>query len=158
RTIPLPRTYTSVFAVPRSTAMSRPRNVSALLIGNGHLPIRSEPWRGKRRKNFSLNVDVHWGADRAYGTAPRTLIPCLTRELLNEFREEDLDFPRGGLRGVGAVNHVLPEFKGIVAANRARTGLDRVCRPGERPERLDGPLPLGDQCHDRGGGDELDQI
>jgi hypothetical protein len=30
-----------VFAVPRSTAMSRPRNVSALLIGNGNLPIRS---------------------------------------------------------------------------------------------------------------------
>src|SRR5579875_770696 len=38
-TIPRPRTYTSVFAVPRSTAMSRPRNVSALLIGNG--PFRS---------------------------------------------------------------------------------------------------------------------
>jgi hypothetical protein len=30
-----------VFAVPRSTAMSRPRNVSALLIGNGNLPIRA---------------------------------------------------------------------------------------------------------------------
>jgi len=27
--------------VPRSTAMSRPRNFSALLIGNGNLPIRA---------------------------------------------------------------------------------------------------------------------
>src|ERR1700722_801996 len=41
KTMPRPRTYTRVFAVPRSTAMSRPRNVIALLIGNGHLPIRN---------------------------------------------------------------------------------------------------------------------
>src|SRR5260221_13296110 len=40
KTMPRPRTYTRGFAVPRSTAMSRPRNVIALLIGNGHLPIR----------------------------------------------------------------------------------------------------------------------
>src|SRR3954469_20053014 len=39
-TIPRPRTYTSVLAVPRSTAMSRPRNVIALLIWNEHLPVR----------------------------------------------------------------------------------------------------------------------
>ena len=32
-TMPRPRTYTSVLAVPRSTAMSRPRNVNALPIG-----------------------------------------------------------------------------------------------------------------------------
>ncbi len=31
-TMPRPRTYTRVFAVPRLTAMSRPRNANALLI------------------------------------------------------------------------------------------------------------------------------
>jgi hypothetical protein len=32
--IPRPRTYTSVFAVPRSTAMSRPRNASMFPMTN----------------------------------------------------------------------------------------------------------------------------
>ena len=40
-TMPRPRTYTSVLAVPRSTAMSRPRKASALLMGNGNLPDRA---------------------------------------------------------------------------------------------------------------------
>ncbi len=40
-TMPRPRTYTSVFAVPRSTAMSRPRKAIALLIRNKNLPAGS---------------------------------------------------------------------------------------------------------------------
>src|SRR5580698_6758702 len=40
-TMPRPRTYTSVFAVPRSTAMSRPRKAIALLIRDKNLPAGS---------------------------------------------------------------------------------------------------------------------
>ena len=40
-TMPRPRTYTSVLAVPRSTAMSRPRKAIALLMGDGNLPDRA---------------------------------------------------------------------------------------------------------------------
>ena len=43
-TIPRPRTYTRVFAVPRSTAMSRPRKASALLMGNENLPDGPAQW------------------------------------------------------------------------------------------------------------------
>src|ERR1700751_2593070 len=94
----------------------------------------------------------------AHTARPRTLIPCLTHELLNEFREEDLYLTRGRLRGVRAVDHVLPDLQGVVAANRARTGLDRVRRPSKGPERLDGSFALGDQRHGRPRGDELNDI
>src|SRR6202161_196299 len=40
-TMPRPLTYTRVFAVPRSTAMSRPRNAIALLLWNKTLPAGS---------------------------------------------------------------------------------------------------------------------
>src|SRR5580693_9403076 len=81
-TIPRPRTYTRVFAVPRSTAMSRPRNASALLIRNrtfqedpvgcacSDTPIAS-PWAGPG--SYALHR------------------PALRR--LNKLREEDLDLP-----------------------------------------------------------------
>src|SRR5271169_3648 len=46
RTIPRPRTYTRVFAVPRSTAMSRPRNENDRLSRMGILPFPSFGGRG----------------------------------------------------------------------------------------------------------------
>src|SRR5215469_5736719 len=141
RTIPRPRTYTSVFAVPRSTAMSRPRNVIALLIGNGHLPIR------KRReffKNYSAEDcsgllrfrrprcgwfgPVSSWPGRAEG-GPHTLITWPGRGALNELREEDLDLSLGGLRGVRAVHDVLLDLKAEVASDCARSGLDRIGLP-----------------------------
>ncbi len=46
RTIPLPLTYTSVLAVPRSIAMSRPMNDRLLAMGCG-VPSRARSqWRG----------------------------------------------------------------------------------------------------------------
>ena len=35
---------------------------------------------------------------------------------------------------------------------------DRVGGPGQRAERLDGPLALGDQRDQRAGGDEIDKL
>ncbi len=61
RTIPRPRTYTRVFAVPRSTAMSRPRNVNALLIGvRPTLPIirRAEPVASLSDKHWIMRSTV----------------------------------------------------------------------------------------------------
>ena len=51
-TIPRPRTYTSVLAVPRSTAMSRPRKPIALLMGDGNLPDRALRSPGGRVKHL----------------------------------------------------------------------------------------------------------
>ena len=47
RTIPRPRTYTSVFAVPRSTAMSRPRKPDSPVSFGVVLEatFESQPWR-----------------------------------------------------------------------------------------------------------------
>src|ERR1700761_5626430 len=83
-TMPRPRTYTSVFAVPRSTAMSRPRNVSALLIGNGNLPIRALSGTAEKmgyRADFS---GLECGA-----------LYEQRRRWPNRFRQEDADFLPG---------------------------------------------------------------
>src|SRR5262252_1574911 len=79
-TIPRPLTYTRVFAVPRSTAMSRPRKASALLIGNENLP------------EGSCWVSYIWATDAAH-RAVRTR-PCVLHRPgpghLNKVGEEDL--------------------------------------------------------------------
>src|SRR5437764_508331 len=141
-TIPRPRTYTRVFAVQRSTAMSRPRIASALLITDRTFQDDSAggclcsvaaagPWR----------CAVHRPAPRR----------------LNEVREEDLDFPLGRLGRVRAVHDVLSSQQRMIPPDGARRGGQRVGRPGQRAERLDHPRALGDQGHQRSGGDELDE-
>src|SRR5438067_10799470 len=145
-TIPRPRTYTRVFAVPRSTAMSRPRIASALLITDRTFRDDSAgcvcsaaaavpPWAGPRR------CAVHR--------------PALRR--LNKIREEDLDFPLGRFRRVRAVHDVLSSQQRMIPPDGARRGGQRVGRPGQRAERLDHPRGLGDQGHQRSRGDELDE-
>src|SRR5215831_4208259 len=83
-TIPRPRTYTRVLAVPRSTAMSRPRKASALLIGNGNPPDGPAGCSVMR--------------PRLVPTVSRTR-PCVLHGPgpgpLNEVGKEDLDFPFG---------------------------------------------------------------
>src|ERR1700745_2544376 len=129
RTIPRPRTYTSVLAVPRSTAMSRPRNVMPLLIGNGHLPVR------KRQGDSSRIVQAGFvtlaclpptPVGRVWADGPRTLLLGPARRPLNEFGEEDLDLALGRLRRVRAVHDVLPDLQGEGAADGAGVSLDRV--------------------------------
>src|SRR3984885_15025119 len=82
----------------------------------------------------------------------------LTRPLLNELGEEDLDFPLGAVGGVRAVHDVLRDLQGVVAPDGAGQRLDRIGRAGERPERLDGPVALGHQRDQRPGSDEIDQF
>jgi hypothetical protein len=48
-TIPRPRTYTSVLAVPRSTARSRPRNDQVVLVAMGVEAFR-RGWDGRRAR------------------------------------------------------------------------------------------------------------
>src|SRR6266480_7227898 len=145
-TIPRPRTYTRVFAVPRSTAMSRPRNASALLITDKTSQNDSAdclcsdaapvpPWAGSRP------CAVHR--------------PALHR--LNEIRKEDLNFPLGRFWRVRAVHDVLSNQQRVIPPDGARRSGQRIGRPGHGTERLHHPRALGNQGHQRAGGDELDK-
>src|SRR6266702_303067 len=101
KTIPRPRTYTSVLAVPRSTAMSRPRNVITLLIGNGHLPVRKRQGDSSRivhADSAPLTCAPPTPVGRVWADGPRTLLLGPACGPLNEFGEEDLDLTLGGLR------------------------------------------------------------
>src|ERR1700742_1400056 len=61
-TIPRPRTYTSVLAVPRSTAMSRPRTAIALLMGRATFPV------GRCCAGQTLRAgQVDWRLDKYFG-------------------------------------------------------------------------------------------
>src|SRR5947207_14039979 len=140
-TIPRPRTYTRVFAVPRSTAMSRPRIASALLITDRTFQDDSAGCLCSAAAAGPRRCGVHR--------------PALRR--LNKVREEDLDFPLGRLRRVRAVPDVLSSQQRMIPPDGARRGGQRVGRPGQRAERLDHPRALGDQGHQRSRGDELDE-
>src|SRR5207344_736902 len=97
-TIPRPRTYTRVFAVPRSTAMSRPRKPSALLIGNENLPEGSCCVFGRGRcppRGRTRPCVLH-------GPGPGQL---------NEVGKEDLDFPLGRVWRVRSVHDVFLHFQ-----------------------------------------------
>src|SRR5579875_3195543 len=145
-TIPRPRTYTRVFAVPRSTAMSRPRNDKALLI-----------------TNETFQDDTGWlYSGAAIGNPPAGPQPCdvVHRPLprrLNELREKDLDFPGRRVRRVRAVHDVLRNLQRVIAPDRARSSGNRIGRARQRAERLDRARPLRDQGHQRAGRDELDE-
>src|SRR6185437_8866180 len=114
---------------------------------------------GLVRPTLQLNVHSHRVRPRpAVGAAPGTTGIYLPRAGLNEFGEEDLDLSLGRLRGVAAVHDVLRDLQGVVAADGAGRGLHRVGGAGQRAERLDGPLALGDDRDQRAGGDEIDQF
>src|SRR5581483_120955 len=57
-----------------------------------------------------------------------------------------------------AMDDVLRDLQGVVAADGPRCGLDRVGRAGQRTERLDGPVALGHESDQRTGGDEIDKF
>src|ERR1700722_17386520 len=82
----------------------------------------------------------------------------LTRPLLNELGEEDLDFPLGAVRGVRTVHDVLRDLQGVVAPDRPGQRLDRIGGAREGAERLDGAVALGHQRDQRAAGDEIDQF
>src|SRR5580698_9161237 len=146
-TMPRPRTYTRVFAVPRSTAMSRPRNASALLIRDKNLPKRV-CWM-----ICGLLTTAHPPA----GVQPLFVFHRPAPACLNEVRKEDLDFPFGGVRRVGSVHDVLLHIQRVITTDRARGGGHRIGRAGQSAERLDGPGALDDQGHERSRRDEHDQ-
>src|SRR5512144_2437823 len=131
-TMPRPRTYTRVFAVPRSTAISRPRNARLLAMRGEALP--GDRWAGR-------------GTGAGHGHVG-----------LSQGREEQRHLARSRLRRVAAVHHVLPDVQGVVAAHRTRRGLDRIGHPHEPADRVDRAGPLDDQGDERPGGDEVDEL
>src|SRR5512135_2565527 len=115
-TMPRPRTYTRVFAVPRSTAMSRPRNASALLIRHENLPKRV-CW---------MICDLLAAAHAPPSPSRSLFLHRPAPACLNEVRKEDLDFPFGGFRRIGSVHDVLLNIQRVITADSARAGPHRV--------------------------------
>src|SRR6478609_7119153 len=181
---PLPRTYTSVFAVPRSTAMSRPMKLFAItspccrwgrsdnrLRRHGaapgedtrpHLRIHVTPLptrRECRRQHRRLGAN----ADSAPAFAPtRALSDLHSRRLgdRSELGEPDPDLAGGRLLGVGAVHEVLLDGQAPVAAevaaDGARGGDGGVGGAGEGAEALDAALALDHDGEHGAGQHELD--
>src|SRR6478735_1138780 len=83
-TIPRPRTYTRVLAVPRSTAMSRPMNDMLFAMGKA-------PSKGLRAAGSGQ------GAIRNYGPRPGGSAHATYRAGRSEGREEQADLTRGRL-------------------------------------------------------------
>src|SRR5215207_810706 len=75
-----------------------------------------------------------------------------------ELREEQPDLAGGGLRRVGAVDHVGLHLQRVVAADRPWRGLERVRGADHLPRRLDRLISLEHERHQRAAGDELDQV
>src|SRR6202000_2335763 len=93
-TIPRPRTYTSVLAVPRSTAMSRPRTAIALLMGRATFPV------GRFRAGQSLRAgQVGWRLDKYFGA--HAALVAGSRGLPRLGRGSGLAPPGRGTRGQG---------------------------------------------------------
>ena len=75
-----------------------------------------------------------------------------------ELGEPDADFALGGLVGVGAVDHVEGHLEAEVAADRARSGLDRVRGADELPGSGNRLVALEHRGDQRAAGDELDEL
>src|SRR4051812_15446290 len=72
--------------------------------------------------------------------------------------QEQLRLALGGLVGVRAVDHVLPDLERVVAADRAGAGLERVGRADDLARRDHGLVALQDHRDERAAGDELDEL
>src|SRR3954447_17807742 len=143
RTMPRPRTYTRVLAVPRSTAMSRPTIDEYQGSDNGGVPSRRRSERG----------DCRGLADKATGCQALGPAPCTS-----EAGEEELDLTGCRFGRIGAVDQVLGVLDGQVAADRARRGFLRVGRPHHRAEHRLGIRPLDHHRHERAARDERDEV
>src|SRR4051812_14959421 len=72
--------------------------------------------------------------------------------------EEQLGLALGGLVGVRAVDHVLADLEGEVAADRAGRRLERVRGADDLAGGLHGLVALEDHGDQRAAGDELDEL
>src|SRR6478609_6955016 len=143
RTIPRPLTYTSVLAVPRSTAMSRPMNdmLFAMWITSGL------PERGRRFHRSRAGPGAASGFRRhCHQNTQRTSVmvtPCrdvwfpidrdicpVRRGVLGQTGEEQLDLAIRGLLRVRGVDQVLADDRAEVPPDGARRCGNRVSRAG----------------------------
>src|SRR6476661_6893715 len=111
-TTPRPRTYTSVLAVPRSTAMSRPMKLFAMPREPSQVGWNGGKW-GQHSRRPTLRLRSAGRSSRqdtrgAGGTGVNGLPGgAAADDLRAELGEPDADLPGGGLGGVGAVDQVL---------------------------------------------------
>src|ERR1700722_4751103 len=169
RTMPRPRTYTSVLAVPRSTAMSRPRRerrfsaiVEALPRNTGWVPASTAPLM-VRPQAMGLRGGPQGGRTKSPirpAITPALAGCCVAWALRGrQVREEEGDFPRRRLVRVGAVNEVLGRLDPVVAANGSRSRLSRVRGAHHQAHHGVGVLrTLHDQDERRRSGDEGDHV
>src|SRR5215216_223590 len=126
----------SVLAVPRSTAMSRPK-ASGLFAGTG-LPLSMVSTGRDDRSSVAPDLHDGYGAPRAGATARLQL------------REEELEFPDGRLGAVAAVYQVLGVLHAQVAPDGAGIRSARVRGAHHRPDHLPRLLgPFDSDRHDR---------
>src|SRR5580658_4412942 len=175
RMMPRPRTYTSVFAVPRSTAMSRPSKKNRLsLMASIYLFVERGPspepgglpplyWGlGPRLRDLALAhkatapsvpSDIDVTNDKVTSMSPATW--CVS----GPARKEDLDLARRRLGGIRPVDEILGQQRGQITANRSRRGFGGVRRPHQGPHDAPGVLgPLHHQHHRRRSRDESRQL
>src|SRR3712207_223873 len=72
--------------------------------------------------------------------------------------EEEVGLALGRLVGVRAVDHVLADLEGEVAADRAGRGLERVRRADDLAGGLHGLVALEDHGDERAARDEVDEL
>src|SRR5579875_296303 len=126
--------------------MSRPRNASALLMGN---------------ETFHYDPAGCLCSGAAIGNPEAGPRPCAVHRLpsgrLNELGEKDLNFPFGRFRRVRAVHDVLLNQQRMIPPDRARGSDQRICGAGQQPECLNCPVSLDDHGDQGTRGYELDQ-
>src|SRR4051812_16246465 len=172
-TTPRPRTYTRVFAVPRSTAMSRPitdeyqGSLTYTAFGAG-CAGRVEQGYGSRSA-FATRARRRAPVERAGGYCqspsarrrPRCVATTPHRgsgDAPSEVREEEGDLAGGRFGAVAAVDQVLGQLDGEVATDRAGRGVTGVCRAHQRAHDLPRIGAFDDHRDERAAGDERDEV
>src|ERR1700722_1398874 len=168
-TMPRPRTYTNVLAVPRSTAMSRPRRERRFSAIVGALP-RNSRWVPAWPAPLMVRPQAMGLRGGPQGGRRKTpLQPAITPALAGcrgvrtlcgrQVREEECDFPGRRLVRVGAVHEVFGRFDPVVAANGARSCFGRVRGAHHQAHHGVGVLrAFDDQDQRRRSGDESDEV
>src|SRR3954463_11858085 len=111
-TMPRPRTYTTVLAVPKSTAMSRPMNWERTVSDIRVPSVRADSWR-------TLVGAQHDGPAPTRGHRVDG-VTRLQQSPWSHVREPQRDLARGGLVTVARVHEVLGRRGGEITANRPR--------------------------------------
>src|SRR6059058_5799701 len=123
--------------------MSRPRNARLFAMG--------AEWPSEAGAAAATDASRSWPCCRNSRDARRL---CVSAQV----GEEKSDFALGGLRGVGAVDEVLPDLEREVAADAARRALDRVGDAHQRAYGLVRARPFGHERDQRATRDEVDQL